>query len=94
LAGDLLNVYEYLKGRCQEDEAKLFSVVPSDRTSGNRHKLKDRKFHLNLEGQSTGIGCPGGFVESLSLEIFKIRLGAVLCSLLQVNLLYQGDWTR
>jgi len=46
LQGDLRNASKYLQGGCQEDVARLFPVVPSDRTRGNGHKLKQRKFQL------------------------------------------------
>jgi len=45
--GDLRNYCKYLKGWFQENGAKPFSVAPSDRTRGNGHKRKHRKFHLN-----------------------------------------------
>jgi len=97
LRGDLINAYKYLQGGGQEDGAKLFSVVPSDRTRGNRHRLKQRKFRLKMRKNFFTLRVtepwprlPREAVESPSLEIFQTRLNKILYSLLWVTLLRQG----
>jgi len=85
LRGDLPNGYKYLQGGCQENG----SVVPSNRTRGNGHKLKHRKFCLNMRKNFFCLRVMEHWnrltreaVESPSLEIFKTHPDEVLCSLL------------
>ncbi|PKU40735.1 hypothetical protein llap_8952 [Limosa lapponica baueri] len=89
LRGDLINAYKYLKGGLKEDGAGHFTVVPSDRTRSNRHKLEHRKFHSNMRKNFFPVRVaepwnrlPREVVESFSLEIFKNRLDAVLSNVL------------
>lgn len=48
MRGHVINTYKFLKGECEEVGAKFFSVVPSDKMRRDAHKLKYRKFHLNV----------------------------------------------
>lgn len=38
-------------------QARLCSVVPSDKARGSRHKLKYREFHLNIKTNTYSEGC-------------------------------------
>ena len=85
LRGDLINAYKYLERRCQEDGARPFSVVPSDRTRGKGHKLKHGKFHLNttknfftLKVVKHSNRLPREVVESPFPAIFKTHLDKAL----------------
>ncbi|PKU47515.1 hypothetical protein llap_2157 [Limosa lapponica baueri] len=77
----LINVHKYLKGGCREDGARLFLVVPSDRTRSNGHTLKHGKFPLNIRKHLFTVRVtkhwhrlPREVVESSSLEMFKSHL--------------------
>ncbi|KAJ7405187.1 hypothetical protein WISP_141526 [Willisornis vidua] len=86
LRGDLISVYEeHLKQGCQETGAKLFLVVLSNRTRGNRQKLMDRKFHLNMRKNFFTVGVTAHWnrllkVESPTLKMLKNYLDTILCS--------------
>lgn len=79
-----LNVYQCLRGRCQDYRARLFLVMLSNRTRGRGRKLMHRKFHLNfftLQGTQHWNRLLREVMEAPWREIFLSGHNTVPCAL-------------